>query len=321
MTQYFYFLTIPGNESLLKEEMRIYKKELKFSYSKRGFCTFKNEGPPLTLIELAHQDFIFALSWGQNLERISLDEVTSCYEKYKTQDKTSFVFFQLESVQSETPWPVDQPQANNPSSDVTTMIDFIRTSSNEVFVGHRVLDRWKSPFMRQFHSLRQDLISRAYYKVADAFSMFNIKEKTRILELGCVPGGMSQFLLEQGHQVLGLDPAQANEQILAHKNFKFIQQSVQDFRPQSDSLITIMLSDMNLSPKLVLRECLRIVKKLPSLKYTLITIKISNIKMIPDFPIYKEYLEDMGHDQIHFVQLPYHRSECLAFATRSRGRQ
>ena len=305
MNQYLYFLTIPGNEPFLKKEIEIKFPAWKFSYSRKGFCTFKNTGPDISLQELAELEIIYALTYGETIRKLKLDEVLA--EENKIIEATNF--FQLEIVKDT--WNHPQPKISK-----KIQYDFIRTNTDEVFFGKRYFDRWKSPINRSFHEHRDDLISRAYYKAADAFSMLKISKPTKILELGCVPGGISQYLLENEHKVIGVDPAQMDESIIANKNFKFFNLSVQEYMQKKDTKIEIIVSDMNLKPDFVLKECLRISKFLPNLQYALLTMKTDKVSYLSDIHKYRSQMKLMGFKNVYFLQLPYHRKEFLALGCR-----
>ncbi len=71
MNQFIYFVCIEGNKDLLKEEIKIFFPNLKFSFSQKGFLTFKNSGPELNDEEIKNLNPCFALKWGRstNLEK------------------------------------------------------------------------------------------------------------------------------------------------------------------------------------------------------------------------------------------------------------
>ncbi|MCB9061556.1 MAG: hypothetical protein H6622_08550 [Halobacteriovoraceae bacterium] len=307
MNQYLYFLTIPGNESFLKSELAIKYPNWNFSYSRKGFCTFKNFGEQFPIDELARKEIIYATTYGETLKRIKLSELNEMIESIG--EEFHINFFQLDELQTLSPWYANDKK-RNPNSNI--QFDFIRTQFDEIFVGKRLLDKWKSPINRSFHVFRDDLISRAYYKAADAFSLVGKIRPSEVLELGCVPGGISQYLLENRFKVFGVDPGKMNAQILENKDFHFFNLSVQEYKQDSNNNIEILISDMNLNPKFVLKECIRISKYLKKLKWVFITIKTTNASMLEDLELYRSLLKKIGCTEIDFLQLPYHRKEFLA---------
>jgi 23S rRNA (cytidine2498-2'-O)-methyltransferase len=314
MSQFFYFLTIEGNEPLLKYEVQSNYPDLKFSYSRPGFCTFKNTGDDLSLEEFSGRNFIFALSYGQNIGRITLGQVQEKVEDLYQKDIRSFKFHQLGHLGDEEDW---IPNLLNPffGKEQFPCFDFVRTHGNEVFVGKRLPDEWHSPFLRKATPEKEGVISRAYYKGADAFKILNIPKGLEVLELGCVPGGTTQFLLENDYKVIGVDPGEMDPKLLSHKNFRFHQKSAQDFKISKDNNISVLTSDINLNPKMVLGECQRLGTFLKSLKYVLVTCKINDPHRVGQIKHYKKALKEMGCRKIRCLQLPYHRKEFLIFGT------
>ena len=306
MSQFHYFLTIPGNEDLLKEEIKTFYPHLHFAYSKPGFCTFKNTDESSEL----NIPVVYALSYGKTLSRIKLSEVNRIYEELRSPE-VNFNFFQIEHEQSTAPWIPEHE-----FKECAHQVDFIRTGKDEVFVGQRLIDQWNSPFMRRFQAERTELISRAYYKIADSFLMFKTPDNLKVLELGSVPGGISQYLLERGHRVTAVDPGQMHESILANKKFKFINKPVQEYNPYPSERFDILVSDMNLNPKMVLKQSARLLHTLSSVREAFITIKTSKPEMVKDITGYRQMMKDIGFSEIHFLQLPYHRREFLAYGKR-----
>ncbi len=309
--QFLYFITVVGNEKLLKSEIELYYPWLKFSYSRPGICTFKNTSRYLSLEEISQLSFCFALTWGETiaikkLTEINHESLTSLQLDYP---QSELHFYQLDHLGIIDSWTL--PITSIPAE---RKLDIIRTHRDEVLLGFRHKDRWNSPWMRKFSAKREDVISRAYYKGADAFPMFLPNQKeANVLELGSAPGGISQFLLEQGHYVLGVDPAQMDNRLIEHPQFKHVKTSIQDFQVSQDKF-EIIVSDMNLSPKLVLREVARINKSLPKLHSLFITLKLTDGVMVKDLPTYKGMAKEMGFSSLEMVQLPYHKKECLLFA-------
>lgn len=304
MSQFLYFFTVPGNEELLKKEISLNYPHWNFSYSRPGFCTFKNIGTKIELSELSKLEITFALTWGENLGRYSEKNYLSKLDEF---GEMKINFHQLDCVEENIEFPI----RSDIESDIE--VDVVLAKKNEIFIGHRCLDRWRSPFLRQFVSKKEDVISRAYYKVADAFRMFQVKDNSQVLEFGCVPGGMSQFCLEEGHHVIGVDPAKMDPRVLDLRNFKFINCGVHEFKVDRRNEIKYLVSDMNLSPQIVMKECSRVVRHLPKLRSVFINCKTPHESMVDQMSQIKLAFKEMRMKKIHFVQLPYHRKEFLAY--------
>ncbi len=310
ISQYFYYLTIPGNESFLKQEIEMFRPEFRFSYSKKGFCTFKNIGDPISSKRLVQEQLIYALCVGENIKKIKYENIELEYLELKKCHQVKFNFYQLEILEVKEDWPINQ--VDNPLN-LDYEIDFIRTGINEVFIGKRYKDKWNSPFLRKFTNTRESVISRAYYKASDPFKMFNLKAKGTVLELGCTPGGVSQYLLESGFKVIGVDPAKVDKEIKDHKDFTFINLPCQKYRPKMNHDVRIIFSDMNLDPKFVINEVLRLERFFPKVTDFLITIKTSNPNFLNEVDKFRTLFGKLKPSSIDFLQIPYHRKEFLAY--------
>lgn len=315
MAQFFYFLTIEGNEALLKEELKLFYPSLRFAYSRPGFCTFKNAGEDIALKTFAKKRFIFALSYGLNLKRTKIEHISAEVDELKKEGFENFNFYQLPHLQPHSGWQ-ELKQSFQCHENSSSCVDFIQTHGDEVFIGHRQSDRFASPFLRQLTQDRADVISRAYYKGADALKLFGLKAPAEVLELGSSPGGTTQYLLENGFKVQGVDPGEMDQSLAAHADFIFHKTSVQDFRIFPKNEISILMSDINLNPMMVIGECQRLATFLPKLKYILVTCKVKNEQQVSHIRKYVKMLREMGMKRIEMVQLSYHRKEFLAFGSK-----
>ena len=310
-SQFIYVLTITGNEDLLKEEVRLFFPNLHFAFSKPGFCTFKNISRKLDLEEIAKLRLTYALTVGQSFKMISVNDIEKEIEIIS--DNTEPNFWQLESLKLTSPWVPAVKLSHHRRNETITQKDYIRVSDDQIFIGHRYQDRWMSPLLRLFTPIKENLISRAYYKIADSFAMFKIQSNQNILELGSVPGGITQYLLENNHYVTAVDPGKMHESLDNQPLLNFIKPSVQDYNPPNNSNFNILVSDMNLSPKVVLKQCARILTKCPSISDIFITLKTNNLEVLQELPLYRQMLKDMGCIETHFIQLPKHKREFLAY--------
>lgn len=317
--QYLYFLTVEGNEPFLKEEIRVFFPDLRFAYSRPGFCTFKNTGQHYSLEEMAKKPFVFALSWGINLKRISLDKLEESVKDFRKQGVHNFSYYQLSHIKDEVDLSQELQLASENIKSLTKklVIDFIRTHGNEVFIGERLPDKWNSPLRREIVSIDPDkkVVSRAYFKGANAFKLLGL-QIGKVLELGCAPGGTTQFLLEQGYEVHGIDPGEMHPELRKNPRFTFHQIPVHEYRIDRQEKFSVLTSDINLNPELVLKECARLAHFSPFLKHLLVTIKIDEPSKVRIFKKVAQLLKDMGCKEIHFLQLPHHRKEFLAYGIR-----
>lgn len=161
--------------------------------------------------------------------------------------------------------------------------------------------------------------SRAYLKIAEACEKFKIQDpKLNWIEFGCAPGGASMYLLNNFSHIIGIDPAEMDPSIYAHKNFTFIKKPIQKIKDLSNLSFTIdyITSDLNLNPKQAIEEVLRCEKLLKNVKGILMTIKMVKLAHVKHIPEFIQHFKQAGFTQVKTAQLPSHKREFLLFASR-----
>lgn len=158
--------------------------------------------------------------------------------------------------------------------------------------------------------------SSAYLKIAEAFwrTGFTTKKTDQILELGCAPGGASCFLLENGAQVWGLDPADMDRSILNNPNFHFLHKSVQVLRdddiPQE---IDYLICDINLFAPDVIGFLRPLFKYWPSKIF--FTVKWTHDMTFALVEKMKNSFFSNGAKEVHAFQLYANKKEFLLYVS------
>lgn len=310
MNQFLYFITNPGNESFLKKEIELNPElSLNFSFSKPGLCTFKNTNRPYTLSELKSLSFAYARAWGESIGMFKTGDETPAVAKDFTR-----VEIPINALGSDTDILYDALEIEEGNLEVCVQLE-----NGDKFIGKQLLDKYESPMTRMFYDIsKTDAPSRAYHKIKEACLLTNLKLKgLSAIEFGCAPGGASKFLLDAGVKVVGVDPADMDDSILAHKDFQFIKEPIQNVTTKMfPKQVDLLISDVNLNPDVVLKQCHGIFKS-NAPKYAFITLKTPKVNYLNSFPTWKKYLEQMGYTSIDFVQLSSHRKECLAIGMKN----
>ncbi len=296
MSQFLYFFTIPGNQDLLKEEIRLFHPQLSLAFSRPGFCTFKNIGKELSWEKITKLEFIYALNWGIFIKKATLKEVL------RMRNTVAHHISALNDI---------SPVLESGGAESYPITDFVQTGEKEYFVGKRVCDQYQSTFRRRYH-LEKKVISRAYFKAADGFSLLNINSPKYIIELGCSPGGITQYLLENGNKVVGVDPGEMDPHVMNDAKFSQLKVKIQEFN-HYDSF-EMLVSDMNLHPEMVLKYVLKLCSKMSSIKEIFITLKTNKLAEVKKIPQHRQLLLNFGFKEVHFFQLPYHGREFQAYA-------
>ncbi len=110
-------------------------------------------------------------------------------------------------------------------------------------------------------ALPADKISRAWLKLDEAIASFPIPlvAGTRAVELGAAPGGACQRLLEEGLEVVGIDPALVDQRLAGRPRFEQWRMRARDVRLKEFRGFDWVVSDMNIDPKSALESIGRVV--------------------------------------------------------------
>ncbi len=171
--------------------------------------------------------------------------------------------------------------------------------------------------------------SRAWLKLEEAVRFFDLKFTPAdiVVELGCAPGGVVLALLHRGVPVIGVDPAKMAEVVMAwaienrddapNGNPWFYhcrKPAALTSKRDLGQGVTWFMSDMNQSPEVVLKECARFCKMVPSIRGVLITLKLTDLMQIADKAQWFTALTAMGFRTIRLQQLAVHHKEFALLA-------
>ncbi len=326
--QFIFFCVNIGNEALLKEEVSAFYPELTLSYSRKGFLTFKNKGIKYDYETISQLSITFATRVGLCLGKAWPDDLNSTVKNKFQEIGLSLSECMIHNYSVNTEYSYDAVSefgvpVNKYSADGKLVLNLIALSEKEVWFGvHRVAsDITRYPNSRVEIDIPDSSPSAAYRKIAETAELFSLKfsERDSWLDFGCSPGGATSFLLSTGAKVWGIDTADIDESLLAHKNFKFIKASVQDLSHEKlpDGAIDWVHVDLNLNPKQAIKEVLRLCKKynrtLKGVVFTVQVVKMEYIKSIEDF---EDTFYDWGFFTMISRQVPSHKKEYVLIAQR-----
>jgi 23S rRNA (cytidine2498-2'-O)-methyltransferase len=196
--------------------------------------------------------------------------------------------------------------------------DVVMVDDAEWWVGyHRVqslVSSWPGGFCES--PLPSGVVSRAYLKMHEAllWSEFLFRPGERCVEIGSAPGGASQFLLAQGLDVAGIDPAEMDPVVLADPHFRHIRKRSKEV-PRSEFVgIDWLTCDVNLPPNYTLDTVKAIVSH-PGVKFQgmLLTLKLVDWSLAEDIPKYLDRIRSFGFRHFRARQLHHNRQEiCVA---------
>jgi 23S rRNA (cytidine2498-2'-O)-methyltransferase len=169
----------------------------------------------------------------------------------------------------------------------------------------------------------EEVISRAYFKIAEAFAWSGLKIRPgeRIVEIGSAPGGACQWLLDAGAKVTGLDPADMDEGLLAHPNFTHWRSRSLQVKRRAFRDFRILVCDANVTPNYTL-DTVEAIVTYPTSRFRalVLTMKMpdwDHARLIAD---HLERVRSWGYEHVEARQLAHNRREyCLVAKGRIRS--
>jgi 23S rRNA (cytidine2498-2'-O)-methyltransferase len=169
---------------------------------------------------------------------------------------------------------------------------------------------------------RKDVISRAYWKMAEAltWSQMPVRQGDRCVEIGCAPGGASQALLDAGLHVLGIDPAEVDERLEDHPRFRHIKKRAADVKRREFRGMRWLVADSNVVPKQTLDAVESIVTHdQVHVRGMLLTLKLLDWQLADAIPQYVARIHSWGYRYVRVRQLAHNRREVCVAAFRVRS--
>ena len=298
----FYFtLTNPEAEDLLKEEISVSYPGLRFSYSRPGFLTFK-----------AEKEVNFAPVFCR-VSGIS----TGKFKKSELKLDRAWVWSRDESLVIPPDLVAISEKTNFRPGEKVTLVMMI--GEDEYWTGEYTLKSSHFQTPGEVSSILETVSpSRAYYKIAEAAEAFDLpfEHEEKVLELGSAPGGASQFLLENDLRVYGVDPAEMDTKIVRHVNFRHYKMAFETITSETFKQdIDWIISDVNLPPTIVMREVVRL-HDFMAPKGLVITLKINEVKHLRLLWDFIDQVSGLGYARYALKYLPSHRQELCLVALR-----
>ena len=302
MSQFFFVLTNPEAELLLKKEMSIGYPQFKLSYSRPGFLTFKAENAT------AFSPWMARLS-GICLGKKTVEELSQLPKAWLWKRVDSFTPPQnLVDLSDKTLFKIGEK---------VTLIMMV--GENEYWVGEYILKRSHFQTPGEVSSIeKREAPSRAYYKIAEAFESFDLPMdvQEKVLELGSAPGGASLFLLDQELKVFGVDPAEMDKGVLKNINFKHMRKPFETINAENfHEDIDWIVSDVNLPPSVVIKEVERFLTFLEP-RGLVLTLKLNQDRYLRMLKPIMESFRQKGFKTVELKYLPSHRQEIALIALR-----
>ncbi len=164
--------------------------------------------------------------------------------------------------------------------------------------------------------LPEHAVSRAYLKMDEAlaWSQIPVAPGEQVAEIGCSPGGASQALLDRGLIVLGIDPAQVDQRVIAHPHFTHLRKRGHEVRRREFRKTRWLTADMNVAPQYTLDTVEAIVSHPEvNVRGMLLTLKLLEWSLAGQIPACLERIRSWGYADVQARQLSHNRQEiCVA---------
>ncbi len=147
--------------------------------------------------------------------------------------------------------------------------------------------------------LPEAVVSRAWLKLDEAIATFGIAwgPGARVVELGSAPGGACQRLLEDGLEVVGVDPALVDSTVAAQPTFTQWRMRAREVPLRRFAGVHWLLADMNIDPKSTLESLGRVATaKGVKLEGIVATLKIPDWSRAGELPAWLAAFRDWGFE-------------------------
>lgn len=339
--RFVWLTTQAGAETPLKSEMARLWPEWRFSYSRRGFLTYK-----LPTDLLIAEDFelgaVLARAYAFSLGRVAVgDRAAALAEVWRLAAGHTVEALHVFERDRFTPgWRHYEPGPTDDAAQLRhELIDAagaqgaalaeiarpgqgvmscLMVEPGEWWIGFHRAFAWATCRAGGFFDepLPGEAVSRAYLKMSEslAWSGLPIKAGELAAEIGCAPGGSSQALLARGLRVLGIDPAEVDPRVTAQPGFTWIRKRGHEVRVRDFRRVRWLTADLNVAPAYTLETVERIVTHPESwVRGLLLTLKLPDWKLTDEIPGWLNRVRSWGYPDVRARHLHHNRQEiCVA---------
>jgi 23S rRNA (cytidine2498-2'-O)-methyltransferase len=358
--QFLFVICQCGAEGALKAELAQSHPDLRPSFSRPGFVTFKFETPCENPAGFQLRS-TFARTWGFSLGKVTgnsaeelahatwqLPAVLETIEAYKPGDlhvwerdrvvpgddgfepgPTPLAAEVDAALRATSPFEAhrahayDSQAASQPN---IWVLDAVIVEPGEWWIGAHQTTRRAACWVGGVPRIAPppDMVSRAYLKMAEAleWSALPFARGEVCVELGCSPGGAAQALLERGLFVIGIDPAEVDPFVAAHPNFLHVRRRSTEVPKKDFTRARWLTVDMNVPPSYTLDAVEDIVRnKTASIRGLILTLKLAEWSLAESLHDFVKRVQSWGYRDVRVRQLAFNRQEVCLVALRSRAQR
>ena len=347
--RFIYVICQRGAEKTLREEVLSNHDTFRLAFSRPGFVTFKVEADSLG--ENFSLKSTLARTWGWSLGKVAGDSAKELVTQITADPqyaKCSHVHvwerdhtlpgkngFEPGISPLATEAAAQLAEVNDAITPPTTryfnrvasvddhVFDVVMVEPNEWWYGYHIAShvagRW--PGGVPIVDTKVETVSRAYFKLKEAllWSGITIHPGDVCAEIGSAPGGACQLLLEMGATVIGIDPAEMEDEILKHDQFTHVRKRSSEVRKKDFSQVKWLVSDMSVTPTYTLDAIEEIVSHdRVSVTGVIMTMKLTDWKLVNDVPALMKRAGALGFKFVRSRQLAFNRREFCMVAVKDR---
>ncbi|MGC4001709.1 MAG: SAM-dependent methyltransferase [Pirellulales bacterium] len=205
------------------------------------------------------------------------------------------------------------------------VLDVVLVEPNEWWIGRHTIRRGE-PWSRwpggiYVCDVPETVVSRAYIKMREALASFRppFDRNEHVVEIGSSPGGASQALLKAGFRVIGVDPAEMHEKVLAEKHFEHWRMRGNEIRKTRLRGVKWLTADLNVAPEYTLDTVEEIVtNQNVRMNGLILTIKLQDWDLAAGIPEHLTRVRDWGYRTVRARQLSRNRQEYCLYAYRTK---
>lgn len=328
-SEFVFAVTNVGSESALKTEVEAARLGWRLSYQHKGFVTFKG-ATSKHFFALGSLDHPLAcarrlcLSLGKSETREDAESRIKQHPAYLGGPihQVHFANRRIERI----PGPLeDRPETGDCIGTV------VELEPSEYWSGLHLHGHMLSPDPGGDSGIvmPEDSPSRAWLKLEEAVRFFELDLTPRdiVVELGCAPGGVVLALLRRRIPVIGVDPAQMADVVMASAVldrllvppdkawfYHCCRPAALAGKKDLGMGVTWFMSDMNQSPAVVLKECVRFCGMAPTIRGVLVTLKLTDMAQVAEKKKWFGVLGDLGFKTIRLQQFSVHHREIALLA-------
>jgi len=310
--------------------------DLRFSFSRPGFVTFKQENADEAFPEIPAP--VFVRLWGESVAQARSAEEIPQLAALIPPEAVVRAFDRDQYVPGEEPddWTRGRGIAATGGLPTATereprpgeaVYDLIWIDERHVFLGRHVHTDRLSPAAGNIPPLAvpEHSPSRAWLKIEEAILRFRpvMQPGWTALEIGCAPGGASTALIDRGFSVTGIDPQFMADSVMASGKFNHIRKPARFVTPEDLANVNPdwIVMDMSIPPEDALGELSHVVKTLRDVhgkklatRRGFLTIKLNDWKYAERVSDYLSRLRKIGFEEAQATQLAYNRREFFVYS-------